>query len=130
MKGVVRRILVVENDREFRKLLVDCIRSSGYEVVAVGNGMAATNSLQNGKTVEAVITGRRLPLMGGEELTRWVKKNRSGVPVILVIDDELLQSFRDVAHAAGADEVVGKGEIIQKLPAILYGIIGPARPFD
>jgi DNA-binding NtrC family response regulator len=129
MKSGARRILLVENDQGFRKSLANCIKSAGYDVVAVGNGMAATNSLQRDKKVKAVVTDRRLPLMGGEELTRWVKKNRPGVSVILFIDDELLLRFSGVVHATGADEVVGKGEIIQKLPAMLDSLIGPARPF-
>lgn len=126
MKNTAKRVLVVDDNSAMRELIAEIVGALGYAVYAVGNGEKAVNRLKTEK-FDAVITDYHMPVMDGEGLTRWVKRNRPGVPVVFTSSDNL-ENFKGVAEAAGANEVLDKSEIAQKLPAILDSLLGAPNP--
>ena len=67
-----RRLLVAEDDREFRGLLTAALRSDGYEIVEVATGfelldalMTSSNSNANGRSFDLVISDVRMPGLSG-----------------------------------------------------------------
>lgn len=127
MKNTAKRVLVVDDSPAMRELITETVKTLGYGVSAVGDGMKAMNALQNGAEVDAIITDFQMPFMDGVALTRWVKRNRPDVQVIFTSANSL-EDFKEVAEAAGADEVLSKSEIVAKLPAILDSLIGAPNP--
>lgn len=117
MGNVPKRVLVVDDTPAMRELIADVAGALGYRAFAVENGEEAVNHLKS-EEFDAVITDYNMPVMNGEELTLWIKLNHPNVPVIFASAQDL-EDFRDVAEAAGADEVIIKSEIVAKLPEIL-----------
>lgn len=102
-------ILIVDDNEDFRELIADIVKLFGYAVFLAENGEEAVRFFQTGGDieVEAVVTDRRMPIMGGEELTRWIKSRYPSIKVIFASSDHI-KEFGPVARAAGADIVLHK----------------------
>lgn len=118
----MKRVLVVDDLQSIRELIVEIVSSLGYEVFVAENGQEAINFFQNNGKADLVITDRRMPKMGGEELTRWIKRNHHNVQVILITGDDL-EIFGPIAYAAGADEVLSKPVSIGLLQQTIKNLI-------
>ena len=97
-------LLIVDDERPVRDLLVAVFASSGYRVVEPGDGRRALE-LVAAEHPDAVISDVMMPLMGGLELCRRIKADRNtrDVPVVLMsaVDQQR-------AEGAGADAFVSK----------------------
>lgn len=88
------KILVVEDDTCIRNLVCTMLRQSGYEVIAAADGREALercNADIHG--ISLVLTDLVMPLMGGNELARYVKQLKPEVAVVFMSgysDEELL----------------------------------------
>lgn len=80
------RILVVEDDRSVRKMLVDLLsREEGYQVEQAGDGREALDKLQaDGFRYDAVLTDLMMPVMDGLELLKAVAAKEPRLPVVVV----------------------------------------------
>jgi DNA-binding NtrC family response regulator len=77
------RILLIDDDESFRKILEYTLRQSGYEVVCAQNGQEGLTWLAK-EFFGVVITDIKMPGMGGLEVLREVKKRSPDTPVIMV----------------------------------------------
>lgn len=77
------RILVVEDDTEFRMLLVDELLDEGYEVIEAVDGEDATLKTKQTQ-FDLIITDVRMPKVGGFELLSRVREVYPELPVILI----------------------------------------------
>lgn len=118
-----KRILVVDDTQAIRELMRDLLIKHGYEVFTAENGREAIIFFQAGGVVDAVVTDRRMPEMGGEELTRWIKNQRPEIKVMVASSDEL-GVFAQSARDAGADTVISKNKLALNLPLLLAQVIG------
>jgi CheY-like chemotaxis protein len=87
-----KRILVVDDDNNTRELLKNFFKHYGYEVFTAENGEKAILFLQC-ENVHSIITDYRMPVMNGIDFTIWVKRNRPGIPVVLVTGDNIEEIF-------------------------------------
>ncbi|MFH1680908.1 MAG: response regulator, partial [Candidatus Eisenbacteria bacterium] len=76
-------VLVVEDDREMRDLLVEELSAGGYEVLAAAGGSEALRLL-SGARVDIVVTDLMMPGMKGDELLREVRSRAPEVPVVII----------------------------------------------
>jgi CheY-like chemotaxis protein len=104
-----KRILVVEDHAEIRRLLVFFLKQMGYDVIEAATGMAALAAAR--ATFPDLITmDLGLPDVRGDEVTARLKTDPATehIPVIVITayygDAELLES----AAAAGACEILYK----------------------
>ncbi len=77
------RILVVEDDRDFRELLLSHLISCGYQVEGASHGEEALSLLEE-KDFSLVLLDLLLPDMNGIEVLRWIKENLSLTEVIVI----------------------------------------------
>ncbi len=68
VRGGNEAILVVEDEPEVRKVLVEALTGLGYEVYQAADGLAALEMLRRGLAVGLVLTDVVMPHMGGMEL--------------------------------------------------------------
>lgn len=127
MGNAVRRVLVVDDSQHMREIVGEVVTSLGYQVFEAENGEKALSLLNMLGEVDATITDYHMPVMDGEEFTRRVKKSFSGTKVIFM-SNVPIGEFKAVAEEAGADEVLSKNDIVEKLPAILNGMFGSPNP--
>lgn len=83
MAGNVRRVLVIEDDAETAEQLVDCLRSSSYEVDLAMDGEAG---LRRGLAADYVVmtVDRMLPLIDGIEVIRRLREERIVTPALIL----------------------------------------------
>ena len=78
-----RRLLVVEDEADFRRILRDHFEDLGYEIEEAVDGREALDFfLEHGDDIDLVLTDIRMPRMDGEALIRELRKLRRHLPII------------------------------------------------
>ncbi|WMM31753.1 chemotaxis protein [Shouchella clausii] len=115
-------LLLVEDSKTLRSLLVDALREAGYEdVTTFDNGRDASRYLTDDACplYEAIVTDIEMPYMNGHELTRHLRQDSryQETPVIAFSSlDKGLMERR--GEEAGVTEHVAKPDIHQLVDAL------------
>lgn len=124
------RLLLVEDKESFRRLLVQALEGSVWEVVAVGDARAALAALAAGP-FEVLVTDLRLPGMTGLELLKAAKR---ACPAIRAILMSAFGEPKDIVEAIrwGADDFLPKPFDLDQFSLILERLraLGGAPPPD
>jgi two-component system, response regulator, stage 0 sporulation protein F len=113
------RVLIVDDDRDVRELLVESFRLSGFDVVAAANGLEALLYVKR-EPPDAVVLDLMMPRLGGVEALKRIRSYNPGIRVLVVtgnIDPELQRQ----ATEAGAAGVFTKPVSAATLVAALAG---------
>jgi two-component system cell cycle response regulator DivK len=103
-----RRILVVEDQEDNRRILRDLLTSAGYEIIQAENGEEALAAAARERP-DLILMDIQLPVLDGYEATRRIKANPAlrAIPVIAVTS-YALSGDENKARAAGCDAYVTK----------------------
>ena len=103
-----KRILVVEDQEDNRRILRDLLTNAGYDIVEATNGREALAAAAAHRP-DLILMDIQLPVLDGYETTRRLKADAAlaAIPVI-VITSYALSGDEDKAHAAGCDAYVAK----------------------
>jgi DNA-binding NtrC family response regulator len=99
------RIIVVEDDRELRSLLVELIGRAEFEAVPFDTAAPALAKLQAGEPADLVITDRVLPGMLGDDLLRQLRLVRPEINVIVITAFGSIDSAIELIRAGAFDYV-------------------------
>lgn len=77
------RLLIVDDDRRMTRTLADILTLAGHEVVEAWSGQQALE-LVEAQDFDCVLTDVRMPGMDGVELHRQIRRERPGLPVVLM----------------------------------------------
>ena len=80
-----KRILVVEDQEDNRRILRDLLTSAGYEVIEAVTGEEGVSSAESHRP-DLILMDLQLPVLDGYEATRRIKANPalSQIPIIAV----------------------------------------------
>ena len=84
-------LLVVEDSRLSRCVVVDALREAGHDISEAVNGEEALESFRQDRP-DCVVTDLLMPVMGGHELLKRIRDIDSEVPVIVASADIQLSS--------------------------------------
>src|SRR5438132_11545145 len=103
-----RRILVVEDQEDSRRILHDLLTSAGYEIIQAENGEEALAAAARERP-DLILMDIQLPVLDGYEATRRIKADPAlrAIPVI-VVTSYALSGDEHTARAAGCDAYVTK----------------------
>jgi two-component system cell cycle response regulator DivK len=101
-----RRILVVEDQEDNRRIVRDLLTSVGFELIEAVTGEEGVRMAETGQP-DLILMDIQMPVLDGYEATRRIKAKMSHVPII-VITSYALSGDADKAMAAGADAYVSK----------------------
>ena len=103
-----KRILVVEDQVDNRRILRDLLASADYEIMEAENGEEALSAAAKQRP-DLILVDIQLPIMDGYEATRRIKADPTltNVPVIAVTS-YALSGDKAKARAAGCDDFVPK----------------------
>ncbi len=94
-------ILIAEDDKAFRALLFETLKTPEREIRLAANGKEALEALKT-SNFDLLITDIRMPEMGGIELLKEAKKIRSNLLVIIITGyaslETAIQALREGAY--------------------------------
>jgi len=114
------RVLVAEDDRAIRELLVHHLERDGFTPVEAADGQATLRAAREG--VDLLLLDIGLPGVDGFEIARTLRREGRGMPIVILTarTDEV---DRVVGFELGADDYVVKPfsprEVIARVRAIL-----------
>lgn len=103
------RILIADDSPVYRRLVSDCVRSFGFEPVAVADGKAAWQILRRADTPRLVLLDWVLPGHDGIELCRRIREHADQYySYIVLLTGKDGQKHMLEAMRAGADDYIVK----------------------
>jgi len=124
----MRKVLVVEDNKDNLRLISYALRRGGYEVVAAETGEEGAE-LARRETPLFIVMDIALPGIDGLETTRRIRESEAGskVPVI-AITSHAMPGDRQRILAAGCDGYLEKPidylTVVQTIHSILEGLKG------
>ena len=105
---MTKRILVVEDQEDLRRVLRVLLAKSGFAVVEVADGEAGVAAAK-AEHPDLILMDIQLPVLDGHEATRQIKQNPElrHIPII-VVTSYALSGDDQKAIAAGSDGYVAK----------------------
>ena len=102
-------VLIVEDDRDGRRLYVEWLEHAGFRVSEAHNGLQALERAVE-SSPDVIVTDLHIPGIDGFELTRRLKQDprTRNVPVLAVTGYAAFASDPDRARRAGCNEVLAK----------------------
>ncbi len=100
------KILIADDEQLIRKLIGDCLKKEGHEVLEAENGEIALHLFETNKDLELALLDIMMPEVDGWEVCRRIRE-KSDMPVILV--SARSQDFDQImGFESGADDYVTK----------------------
>lgn len=124
MAETPEHLLVVDDDREIRRLLEEYLTQSGYRVTSVGDGRAMRRALDEHR-IDLVVLDLMLPGEDGLSLCRSLRA-QSNMPV-LMLTAKNSEIDRIVGLEMGADDYLAKPFSPRELLARIKSILRRAK---
>jgi CheY-like chemotaxis protein len=115
-------ILVIEDNGEVRRSVIDLLELHDFHVVAASNGIQALRALEQGTLPDVILLDLELPFMSGWQLLRDLaaSPSRTNIPVVIMSAHEIGKSGLSGA-AAVLQKPLWPGILLQTLHACLPG---------
>lgn len=115
-KGSLLKVLVVEDNRDNRELVVKILECNGYEAIEAVNGQEAIEKAK-AENPSLILMDMYLPIMDGYEATKRIKidGDLKDIPVI-ALTAHAMKGDMEKALAAGCDDYITKPIDVRKLP--------------
>jgi len=115
------RILVVDDDKNTRRLLEAVLRSENYTVLSAANGEEALEIIDR-EHIDLVVLDIMMPKMDGYEFTRVLRKANNNLPILMVSARHLPEDKRK-GFIVGTDDYITKPidqeEMLLRIKALL-----------
>ena len=105
---MTKRILIVEDHEDARRILRDMLETTDYELVEAENGEQALAAVARHRP-DLILIDIQLPILDGYEATRRIKADPAlrSIPIIAVTS-YALSGDEAKARAAGCDDFIPK----------------------
>lgn len=107
------KILVVEDDKNLRKLIVTCLEKSNYTVFETKNGEEALE-LMDTEYIDLIVTDIMMPEMDGYELIKSLRDAKYDIPILIITAKEDFEDKKQ-GFTLGADDYMVKPINIEEL---------------
>jgi two-component system, cell cycle response regulator DivK len=105
---MTKRILVVEDHEDNRRILRDLLRATGFEMVEAHDGEAALERVSS-ERFDLILMDIQLPGIDGYEVARRIRAGSTNTATpIIAVTSYALTGDEDKARAAGCSEYVSK----------------------
>jgi len=115
------KILVVEDNQNYRKLIAARLKQEGYEIYQSSDGKAALDQLDT-RMVDLIICDVMMPNLDGYEFTKSLRDEKENVPILMITAKD---TFRDkkIGFDVGIDDYMVKpidmNEMVLRVSALL-----------
>ena len=115
------KILVVEDDKNLRKLIATCLKKANYTVFDTRNGKEALE-LMDTEYVDLIVTDIMMPEMNGYELIKSLREAKYETPILIITAKEDIEDKKQ-GFTLGADDYMVKpiniDELILRVKSLL-----------
>ncbi|MDX6616402.1 MAG: two-component system, OmpR family, response regulator MprA [Solirubrobacterales bacterium] len=115
------RVLVVDDEPQFRRALERALKLEGYEVEVAGNGVEALRTLADGPA-DAIVLDVLMPKLDGLETCRRLRAVGDVTPVLMLTARDAVEDRVDGLDA-GADDYLVKPFALEELLARLRALL-------
>lgn len=123
---MAKRILVIEDQPDNRRILRDLLGSVGYDLTEAVNGALGVESAL-AEPPDLILMDIQMPEMDGYEATRRIKADSRGAAIpIIAVTSFALSGDEAKARAAGCDDYVAKPYSPRHMLAKVIEYVGPA----
>jgi two-component system cell cycle response regulator DivK len=121
---MTKRVLVVEDTEDNRRIIRDLLTNAGYELIEASDGLSGV-AMAARHAPDLILMDIQLPGLDGYEATRRIKAQSklSRIPVIAVTS-YALSGDEAKARAAGCDAYIAKPFSSRQLLAQVRALIG------
>jgi DNA-binding response OmpR family regulator len=119
----MKRILLVEDDKNVQRLLKEELNDDGYFISVASDGKEALSILNKKDNIrpDLIILDLRMPKMDGFETMGHILKSRQETPVII---HTAYSSYKNDVMVMAADAYVEKSHDLTKLKDVIRELIG------
>lgn len=116
-KGMLRRILVVDDNNDSRELVVKVLKNKGYEMIEAIDGEEALEKAVSEKP-DLILLDISIPKLNGYEVTKRLKslEEVKDIPVV-ALTAHAMKGDRAKALEAGCEGYISKPINVRDLPA-------------
>lgn len=118
-----KRILIVEDAEDFRRLLQQVVEAMGYDAVPVDRATRAWRVLQE-DSIALVLLDIKMPQIRGHDLVKYMRKRGRDVPVI-VISGYLNPEILEVLLEHRIRQVIAKPFKFERLTREIHAALEP-----
>ena len=126
-EAAAAHILVVEDDRALREVVVGALGSAGYETSIATHGITASQMLRNADGIDIVLLDIGLPFVDGWQILHEMEDRRG--PAVIVISARGEETDKVRALDLGADDYLAKPfgaeELLARVRAVLRRVRSP-----
>jgi len=120
-QGRSRRILVVDDDGDIRKVIANLLRFMGFDVALAGNGIEALAVFVE-NSFDLVVTDLQMPAMDGSQLAQLVKERSPNTPVIMLTGSDRETVWKKV-KTGSVDSVIFKPFKLKDFQSTVQGTL-------
>ena len=115
-KDLSQKILVVEDNKDNRELVVKVLKINGYHVIEAVDGEEAIEKTKT-ENPDLILMDLFIPKIDGYEVTRRLKRDidLKSIPII-ALTAHAMKGDMEVALAAGCDGYIPKPIDVRELP--------------
>jgi PAS domain S-box-containing protein len=119
-------VLVVEDERAVRTLVVEILRELGYEALEADSARSALHPLEADGRIDLLLTDVGLPGINGRQLAEMAREHRPNLPVLFITGYAQGAAARDGFLGPGMD-LIAKPFALDELGARIRAMIARAR---
>lgn len=123
----MKNILIIEDDKEIRNVLVEILKEEGFAVDSADNGQQGLDMIKK-KDFDVIVTDLVMPTIGGMEVLRETKRLRPQTHVILITAFATVDNAVE-AMKAGASDYITKPFRIDDVQTKIRKVLAEAE-FD
>lgn len=99
-------ILVVEDDKNTRRLMMEMLKQEGYNVFVAENGAIGLNILEK-EHIDIILLDVMMPVMDGYEFTKQLRTSKVTTPIIMISAKQEV-NYRKLGLKLGVDDYITK----------------------
>ena len=100
MGNVKKKILIVDDDKQFVKILEDWFKSKGFDVISAFNGKEALDIFQKAAP-DAVLLDALIPKMDGFKTCKAMRDSEVGKKVPIIMMSAIYKKAAEATRAKG-----------------------------
>lgn len=119
---LMSKILVIEDDKEIKRLICEYLTESGYELISATNGIAGLSILERTPDIDLCLLDLMLPMKSGDRVMQSLR-GFSDVPVIVLSAKDTVQTKIDLFRL-GVDDYITKPFDLDELLVRVESVLG------